>query len=168
VKRLLTWVKAHKFITTIAVLAVIVIGVSSNGSKGNTASPANTKKTTPQAAASAPRLSYTVAEDKQTYVAVVVPASYDNTNSMKRLGQTLEHDYNTSDRSHVFVYVFDNATAASYLDAVLHGQNTSAQDAVYDPHFVAEYQKNAPTNLSRFTIQLSGGDKDPNPVVSNI
>jgi hypothetical protein len=168
-KSLLTQLKAHKIISALAVVVIIIIAIVAGGGSKQTP-PTNSKppaKTTASTTDTTqePKITYKVTEDKQTNVAVLVPASDDNATAMKQLGDTLKSVY--SGRSHVFVYVFDDATAASYLDNVLNGSDTTAQDAIYDPHFVAEYQRNAPTNLNRFTIQLNGGDQDANPTTIN-
>lgn len=155
----LNWCKKHKIITVI-IIVFIAIGTIANS---NSTKPTTTTTKTTQTKQTTPQLSYTVTEDKGTVVGVVVPASYDNVGTMKQLGTQLKQKYDTSSRSHVFVYVFDDKSAASLLDTVLAGNDTSAQDATYDPHFVAEYQKNAPTNFNQFTIQINGGVNDNNP-----
>jgi hypothetical protein len=165
-KSLLTQLKAHKIISALAVVVIIIIAIVA-GSGSKQTPPANSKTTAskPSTAVPSPHTQYTVTEDKTTNVGVLVPASDDNATTMKQLGETLENAY--SSRSHVLVFVFDNQDAANLLDTVLAGNDTTAQDVVYDPHFVAEYERNAPTNLSRFVIQFNGGISDPNPTQIN-
>lgn len=158
----IAWIKRHKLITAIIVIIVLIGALTSPKSTQNTKTTSTATKPA-QTASSTPQLSYSVTEDKNTVVGVLIPASYDNATMMKQLGTQLKQKYDTSERSHVFVYVFDDKSAADLLDTVLAGNDTTAQDATYDPHLVAEYQKNAPTNFNQFTIQTNGGVNDPKP-----
>jgi hypothetical protein len=174
--KLLTWVKRHKIISIVIVLVILIIGAASGSNKPKTPTTPVSVKTTPTSSATpkkstqptAPKLSYKVIETKGTsIVSILVPTSYDNTDTMKQLGQTLKSDYGSSKYPQLTVYVFDDQNAASLLDTVLSGNDTATQDAQYDPHFVAEYQTNVSTGLNRFTIQTNGGVNDPNPTTIN-
>lgn len=150
--KLINWLKAHKVITAIIVLLIIIIAV--NGSSNQKPQPASSPKPAKTTSTSQPQVSYQKVEDKGTYAAVLIPASYVNKTQMPALGQKLKSDF--TNKSFIRVYVFDDATAASYLDTELQGQSTDAQNAVYDPHFVGIYQKNSSTNLNRFVITYDG------------
>lgn len=170
-QKVLNFIKSHKIISVIIVLVFIGIVGASGGSKPITQTAQTTKQTapaatpTPQAAKpTTPALSYQTVETNTNYSAIVIPASYDNSADMTQLGQQLKDK--AASKSFDRVYVFDNATAASYLDAELKGNATDAQNAVYDPHFVAIYQKNTSSGLNRFVVTLKG-DQDPNPQTIN-
>lgn len=169
--RILSFIKDNKIISAIIILVFIGIIGASGGSKPTNQTAQTTKQTTPAATPTpqaakpaAPTLSYQTVQTNTNYSAIVIPASYDNTADMTQLGQQLKDK--AASKSFDRVYVFDNATAASYLDAELKGNATDAQNAVYDPHFVAIYQKNTSSALNRFVVTLKG-DQDPNPQTIN-
>ncbi len=165
-QKIISWVKKHKIWSVLIVMAIggfTLMGTASPSTPSTDTTQKSASQQSTTQPAQEPKLTYTVNEDKNTYVSVLIPASYDNAETMKQLGSTLKQAYDTSDRSHVFVYVFDDKTAADLLETVLSGKDTTAQDATYDPHLVAEYQKNAPTNFNQFTIQIHGGVNDNNP-----
>lgn len=168
----LNWCKKHKIITAIIILFIAIGTIAnSNSTKPTTTASTTTQKTatttskSTQTQQTTPSVSCKITEDKTTNVGVLIPTSDDNVNTMKQLGQTLKNDYGS--RSQVTVFVFDSQDAANLLDTVLQFKDTAAQDAVYDPHFIAEYSRNSSSGLNRFTIQLNGGDKDPNPTEIN-
>lgn len=95
----------------------------------------------------------------------VIDPSNNNTADMTILGTQLSKIAANTD-GYYYGYVFDDAQAASYINAVHTGTDTAEQDAVYDPHYVGTYTKNPNSGANRFVITIKG-DQDPNPQTIN-
>jgi hypothetical protein len=184
---LLTWVKHHKKLSVIIILAAwIVIGAAVSGGKqtaSNAQAPVKTsdvQQTTvtptakPADVPKAVTIDYktildadnTVQNDSQHTMVLLIDPSHNNKDDLIALGKQLSQIAASKPSERFYADVYNDAQAAGLRDAVHAGTETTTQDNQYDPHYIGIYQKNPYSKLNRFTYQV-GGVQDPNPVTIN-
>ena len=139
------------WVWVIGVFVLLAVIGSAGGSKSAT--------TSQPAAVTQKQISYqivdhwTIPNGGEGKVVVVSPDLLNETD-MTALGNKLKTDVQ-SDRN-AFISVFDNASAAALRDKVLADKATTAEQDLYDKHFIGEYDKNANTGYHQFTIYFDG------------
>ncbi|MBI2612817.1 hypothetical protein HYW59_03370 [Candidatus Kaiserbacteria bacterium] len=86
--------------------------------------------------------------------AVVISPEYLNEMDMVALGEKIKND--TQNDRNAFISVFDNASAAALRNKVLADEATTAEQELYDKHFIAKYTKNGNTGFHEFVIFFDG------------
>ena len=86
--------------------------------------------------------------------AIVISFDYLNEADMIALGDKLKSD--TQNDRNAFISVFDSAPAAALRDKVLSDKATTAEQDLYDKHFVGQYTKNGNTSFHQFSIYFDG------------
>lgn len=164
-KRWLVWVGAVSVL-----LLIISISGGSQPSANQTAAQAEQTATQPQVAANVnhpasvqqaqpKQISYqivdrwTIPNGGEGKVVVISPDLLNETD-MVALGNKLKSD--TQNDRNAFISVFDNASAAALRDRVLADKATTAEQNLYDKHFVGEYDKNINTGYHEFDIYFDG------------
>lgn len=85
---------------------------------------------------------------------VVISPDLLNESDMVALGNKLKSD--TQGDRNAFISVFDNASAAALRNKVLSQKATTAEQDLYDKHFVGQYDRNANTGYHQFAIHFDG------------
>lgn len=85
---------------------------------------------------------------------IVISLDLLNETDMVVLGNKIKND-TQSDRN-ANISVFDNASAAALRDKVLSDKATTAEQDLYDKHFVGQYTKNGNTGFNEFVIYFDG------------
>lgn len=177
--KLIVWIKSHKLLSYgigVLIVLVIIISSSSGSTKPKTTNlvqpthkSSQPQKAPAQAADTTPKIPYQIVSSHDTgsqlTAVYLIDPSHDNVADLTILGKQLSQ-VAASTKGYFNGDVFDDATAASYIDAVHSFTDTPAQDAVYDPHYIGVYTKNPSSHLNRFVIQVKG-DQDANPQFIN-
>ena len=88
---------------------------------------------------------------------VLIDPTYRNEAELKRLGSVLQRD--TRDDRNAFVFVFDDARAASLRKNVLSDSASDDELEYYHSHFIGTYFRNANTGHHELTILIDGKTK---------
>jgi hypothetical protein len=137
--KVINWARLHKLFTAVIVIVfILIVAIASSG--GQSQNPAKTEvqnnptKTevtnNPSSTSTTPiqtkkaNISYQTTTSNDNYKAIVISSSNVNTSDLTQLGSQLKTSNETL--SYIRVFVFDDATAASYIDTVLKMQGTDA------------------------------------------
>lgn len=85
---------------------------------------------------------------------IIVDPKLRNEKDIRLLGETLKYD--TRNNKIVILSVYDNIKAATLAE--LSGDLTKSQEAFWNKHLIASYNKNINTGLHRLNITLHGID----------
>lgn len=174
--KIINWVKVHKAWTAlIALIWVIIIIVTAGGGSQKPKTTANNTSKQQKASTAAsqnsekPPVSFQLVQDESsssanqsTGVYVVDPSAV-NTTVMPAFCKWLS-GVAKGEPQYFYGYVYDNENAAEMLKIMQSGNDTAAQDAQYDPHFIVIYTKSP--QLNQCTISYKGV-QDPNPQTIN-
>lgn len=144
----------NKKLTWVVLILVLLFVVVMSG-KG-TATPSSS---TPSQQAQSKQISYqivdrwTIPNGGEGKVVVISPDLLNETD-MIALGNKLKSD--TQNDRNANIYIFDNAPAAALRDKVLGDKATTAEQDLYDKHFVGQYGKNGNTDYHQFSIYFDG------------
>ncbi|OGG40584.1 hypothetical protein A2118_00915 [Candidatus Kaiserbacteria bacterium GWA2_50_9] len=144
----------NKKLTWVVLILVLLFVVVMSG-KGTETPPSST----PSQQAQPKRISYQIT-DRWTIPnggegkVIVISPDYVNDADMVALGDKLKSD--TQNDRNANISVFDNASAAALRDKVLGDKATTAEQDLYDAHFVGQYSKNSNTGYHQFVIYFDG------------
>src|SRR3989344_4139002 len=144
----------NKKLTWVVLILVLLFVVVMSG-KGTATPPSST----PSQQAQPKLISYQIT-DRWTITnggegkVVVISPDLVNETDMVALGGKLKSD--TQNDRNAFIFVFDDASAAALRSKVLSDKATTAEQDLYDKHFIGNYTKNANTGFHQFVINFDG------------
>src|SRR3989344_3089391 len=144
----------NKKLTWVVLILVLLFVVVMSG-KGTETPPSST----PSQQAQPKQISYQIT-DRWTIPnggegkVIVISPDYVNDAYMVALGDKLKSD--TQNDRNANISVFDNTSAAALRNKVLGDEATTAEQDLYDTHFVGQYSKNGNTGYHQFVIYFDG------------
>lgn len=95
---------------------------------------------------------------------ILIDSKYVNTNDLTALGQELHADYKSD--SFVNISIYDDIKAVNIRNKVVYGEPTQSETALYDAHYVGQYNKNQNTGYKSFAILQDGSGKMVNKIIN--
>lgn len=81
---------------------------------------------------------------------IILDPKYNNNEDLTALGQELNLEYKNS--RFIRISVYDNIKAVEIRDSVVNEKASQSNNAFYDTHYIAQYNKNSSTNYNEFII----------------